>query len=162
VWVIASSNAVAGLLSASFAASGVSFPGGFGAHRRVGTVLTDGAGNFRGFGQTGDDQQRVYRYNGSQSSRQILSGGTATAWTAVAAPSLVPPSRNVIRVVIHQSGGIVELRPAGSTDGAEITTSGDQWWEFTPGPVEAETLEFRNTGSGGSTDVAVTGFEERV
>lgn len=105
-------NDAAGMLSTS--ATAPVLPGGYDMFRRVGWVLTSGAAAILAFWQYGSDKTRDMYYDVGISE---LSGGNATAFTAINLASSVPTTAGQVRFDIAYT-------PAGATNVASFIPGG--------------------------------------
>lgn len=155
-------NPTAGILSA--AANAPTFPPGYDIYRRVGSVRNQN-GDFRPFEVAGNGNFREVQYRDALTSRQRLTGGAATAVTAVSCSQVIPSTSALGRFQIGQRGTVDAwiyddptqplatyqrlVRPGlAITDSIRVDAS--------------RSMAYANAAAGGLVDIYVTGYQESV
>lgn len=179
VWLIGDPtgmNPVASLLSASFTAP--TFPMGYTVKRRIGAVRNNGSSDFIPFVQRWKGQTRRYWYETARAELQVLTGGSAIAFTAVPLGSLIPPSsQNALLFwsfeIPEVTGNVTdefELRRTGSAvaDGPLAVRPGI----LTPGssmrgqgevPTSAaQSIDYLVSDADDNLDLYVAGFDDEL
>lgn len=178
VWLIGDStgtNAVKGLASAS--ASAPTMPAGYDRKRRVGWVRTNGSANLLRWNQRGNGRARRYFYDEALSVLNVLTGGSAIAFTDVDLSALVPPGCDMVHLlcgfVAPTVGGAaadaLSLRPNGanSSDGPWVFPAGNtlaatmRWTADLPTDVN-RIIEYMVTDADDDADIWVLGFEDEL
>jgi hypothetical protein len=174
VWVISDANGafpVAGLLSTSMPSP--TLPVGYDHKRRVGWVRNDASSNLLHLYQRGNGRTRRIHYDEARTVLNVLTGGSATAFTEVDLSDLVPPGCDTAHLLcgfrappgIPIGTGSLELRPNGAN-------SSDGPWSF-PRPdgrrflVTIATslmrrIEYRVTVAAYEADVWVLGYDDEL
>lgn len=153
------------LMSAS--ATAPTMPAGYDVKRLIGAIRNDDSQDFYDYYTQSTGKDRLYLWRESVSTLQVLSDGTAEAWTDVDVSEFIPPiSTQLYMQGTHEGSSdtipdFVSFRPNGSSlDGVARVYSGKTWGS---GIFHIETsatgvIEYQNNGSGDNTDVYAVGF----
>jgi hypothetical protein len=162
VYVIADSEGVlpvAGLLSLS--SSTPTLPVGYDVYRRIGSVRNDGSGDLIDFAQSGRDGQRRYDYRTAESSRQVLTGGSATTPTNANASALVPSTTRIATFHVRTTGQATDVYPGAIGNPVRNVRADSEITDtFQTGPTQR--IAYANAAGGGSTDIWVSGYIEEI
>lgn len=177
VWVISQIGGGArGLLSAS--ATAPLLPDAYVSKRRLGWVRNDGSSNFLHFNARGDGRTRQFYYDEARSVINILTGGSATAFTDVDLSTLVPPNCNlaylmtglIVPAVTGNNTDVLDIRPNGanSSDGPFTFGPGNTIGSELEGgvvwmPTDANRIiEYRVSDADDDADIWVLGFQDEL
>lgn len=179
VWVVSGASGVNGLLSLS--STSPVLPAGYDvAKRRVGWVYNDSFSNIRKFTFFMFGTTR-YQYwdDENENAVQLVSAGTATAWTTVAASVWVPPTARYANILIASSAVltanfcIAQIRPVGSTVAdpcfsvpAYTRTTSQQramnTQTFKCFTGTGRNFQYQNRTTGAETDISVIGYYDQL
>lgn len=136
--------------------------GDFTHYRLIGCVRNDSSSNFLKFAQFGNSNYRKYIYYENRFTTLLLiSGGSSTNWTNVDCSSLIPVTTELPIVWCEASVKICKLRTDGEAM-ASMEKLNDKNTRQIIMPTKNQIFEYKNNNPGGSTDLAVLGFEEHI
>ncbi len=155
-----SSGAVASLLSTS--STSPTLPSGYTRFRRIGCFMNGGNGDIVPFFCVGSNRTRHFEYLATQSFFMALSGGSATTYTDVSLSSMAPSTASAFLLSVYHSSQNAYVRPNGGTFDSRLVRAGVQVRFWLPNSDGTNTIEYKNSGGGGSTDISVDGFVEEL
>lgn len=164
-------NAVDGVLSLSQTAP--TLPSGYDYYRRLGAVRNRSNSNLLNFEQEGNSNDRRMVYNTNASNVQVLSSGSATAYTSVDLSVLMPvTSIKPILAYNFQADNkddFVTLRPTGSAitaSGFKIHMQGDKnrdgFGVIEPITDSAQSIDYIVSDASDDLDLSVIGYYDRL
>ncbi len=127
--------------------------------RRIGRIFTDAAGAIVPFLATGSSNDRKYQYGGDYKAR-ILSDSNATTWTPVQGGKWLKGGNANLYVQVSSTGDNSLVRTEGSAT-ADVLVVGSTIFGISIG-TSADILEFKHSGTSGSTTVVLVGLEETI
>lgn len=143
-------------------------PQGYDMYRRIGAVVTDGAGHIEEFRQTGNASQRTMRYGVGVG---VVAAGHAVGYTAVSlnvnAPAVPPIATDVlllVQITPTVAGNEVAFQPTGAGAGSIYAyLSGsvagiDQQATLTCPCNAASSISYKVTEAGDAVTYAVSGY----
>jgi hypothetical protein len=178
VWIIADSNGVnpvAGLLSTS--STTPTLPAGYNKKRRLGWTRNNGSSNFMLWQQViQSGNARKYLYDAEAAANvEVLTAGSATAYTTVNCSSFVPPTSTLAEMIVRHltnndnkwtawvPNGVTEATPAMRIfSGADLLNSNDVSVAFQLRTDTLQRVQYKNNASGGSTTAWVYGFVDEI
>lgn len=136
--------------------------------RRIGSIMWIGGSTLLlPFSQTGNGQQRQYQLeiNFNSYSDLILSGGTATAWTALVPNTLAPPTASQLTLLCQAN--VTAYSNLRKRNTGEASTNRPTFIPNTASYIVlvcacdgAQAIEYANSVGGGSTFIYVAGYTE--
>lgn len=164
VWLIfnPSTKTYASLFSTS--STSPTMPSGYTKKRRVGVVRNDSSSDLLNFRQFGKGNNRKYLYQEDQATTlRVLTGGTATAYTAVSVAAFVPSLAEfiILYVDVELSSDDGWIRPGIPTTDYYFITGNGTYIEMFYNDTGGADLAYKVT-TGGDMDIAVLGFYEEL
>jgi len=140
-------------------------PSGYGGFRRVGWVRNDASSNIVQFQTTGKGTLRRTKYLNAESTRQILTGGSAVVSTSVSASSHIP-STSRMGIFHGRENGTSSLIFMQSTAGSNLITilglGGNEIITELP-TTSTQGIAYNHSGAGTEdADIWVLGYEESI
>lgn len=141
-------------------------PLGYDIYRRVGYVRNNPSSDFREYVTYGQGAERSIQYRDALSSRQQLTGGTATIVTQVNCGALIPNSSLYGRFQLAQRGTVGANfydDPTQLLANAQRTLlAGNTACDVVMRVSASQRMAYANAAAGGLVDVWVLGYEEQL
>lgn len=178
IWILGDSTGTNQPVAvASLSSFQPTLPAGYDLQRRVGAIRNNAGSNIIKFNQRGDGRTRTIWYDDDLANLNVLTGGSAIAFTNVPLTSFVPStSRNV-----HLLAGFLAPAVTGAaTDSLQLrpdgATAADGPWNFTAGNTLAATrrfqvempcsaaqvIEYQVTDADDDADLWVLGYDDEL
>lgn len=151
---------VTGRLSTS--ASSPTVPAGR-VKRRVGFVRNNVGSNFNDFRQTGRGNYHWYTTNQAATSIRPLNGGTATAWTSIGLSAYCPSTVEYGHFSVNCNAVAgCDFRQTGASAVTTQNRCSPNVASRVHLPIVSQSIDYQNTGAGGSTDVFLVEYRETI
>jgi hypothetical protein len=141
-------------------------PAGYDIWRRVGYVRNNPSSDFREYVTYGQGPERSIQYRDALSSRQQLTGGTATVVTQINCGSLIPNSSSFGRFQIAQRGTVGASFYDDPTqllaNAQRSLLAGNTACDVEMRVSASQRMAYANAAAGGLVDVWILGYEEQL
>jgi hypothetical protein len=179
IWILGDSLGVNQPVAvASLSSFQPTLPAGYDLQRRIGAIRNNAGSNIIKFYQRGDGRTRTVWYDDDLANLNVLTGGSAIAFTNVSLTGFVPSTSGNVHLL---AGFLAPAAPAGAaTDQLQLRPDGavgaDGPWNFQPGNTLAaaqrfqlempcattQIIEYRVTDADDDADLWVLGYDDEL